>query len=206
MVNLLYVSEQENVDPLEHVIAANQTNIEEPQTSPRQENPPHRVLHERQQNTGSLFAREPPSQHDTTANLLSNAQRLEQYSEIPNVFLEAQQNGNHNTESVVLDSYRTEESSQSADRLNIRPSNEVNHSNVFADIPPHQRLFSTSGADLQSQNAHAGSHFMFDPTQTVVAGSSVHRGHNSRNNVYKGRPKNSISSAPPAVEGGLYTC
>ncbi|KAH3840283.1 E3 ubiquitin-protein ligase ZSWIM2-like isoform X2 [Dreissena polymorpha] len=129
---------QENDDPLEEVVAANQ-NSGRSQHSGHHGNNFHGnplIPNCRAQNPGSVFGQQITRQHNATASLLSNAERLDAYTALPEISAHDFVNG----------------FSENSDHLHS-PAR-TNQANVFADIPPEHRLFSTMNPSEQGSSSH----------------------------------------------------
>ena len=149
---------------------------------------------------------------DATANLLTNAERLSPYREIPNVFSEAVQQ-------MALDSIRTNETSSSnghasngnadngnstVNNLNSPEINATNYrNNPFMGIPPQQRLFGDDPGANSAQSGSHSSHVMFNQPVPVDHGNS---GEATRTGGVRrqGRQAHGASSAPASVDGGKF--
>lgn len=186
--NAHFVSERENIDPLDQVVAANNEtcNVGENtqgqgQRAGSQVQSSGHVLQERQLNHGSIFSNETRHVPDATSTLLSNMERLSPYREMPNVFADAA------SHQMVLDSVRSEE---------VGRYNEVQRSRslggIVADIPPEQRLFANPGTGTSSS-----SHIIFDASQNMSRGS------NSGQPSLKERRQQQLVSSAPASNAGI---
>lgn len=176
---------QENIDPLDEVAAANYDfhNYTEEQSTSQGH------LNQRQPNHGSIFGQDQhQQQHNATAALLSNAERLSPYREIPNIFTESATQ-QMTVESVRSDDINSEGIGHSQGQGQSSGSRIRPFAEVFADIPPQQRLFGAG-------NTESSSHIMFQQP-------SGNRGGNSQ--INQGRQPTSIASAPASMNGGMYS-
>ena len=224
----MYILEQENLDPLEEVIAVNSQlredspsgdhnrQLQQYQQQHQQQYQQHQQLRlhghngsERRGNRGALFSQDVNNTHNATAHLLQNMERLAEYEEIPNVFVESASDYTQNVsaapESLLLESARTHESQGVASTSSLNAGND-SRSRLMSDIPPEERLFSSqnphpAGRTISNQT---GSHVMFNPG-LVATGAA---GSNSGHHVGKGRSlPATISSAPASINGGkIETC
>ena len=169
----MFYADQENVDPLDEVAVANHYTEAGP-TSHAHGNP--LIPNFRAQNPGSVFGQE-ARPHNATASLLSNAERLDAFSEIPVIYEEDSTNrSNHVSFDVQEESARSHPST------------------MFGDVPAEQRLFSTANTREQRSSSHVN----FDPVGNAA------RGDNQAVGRVQGRQLGGVNSAPSSLNGGMH--
>ncbi|XP_052792544.1 E3 ubiquitin-protein ligase ZSWIM2-like isoform X2 [Mya arenaria] len=166
---------QENVDPLDQVVEANQEIGHHGNNHSFNHHGNPLIPNFRAQNPGSVFGQQVTRQHDATASLLNNAERLESYTEMPNIFHDG-----------------TENHYQSQDEMShVQGESSRSHpSRIVGDVPPENRLFSSTNTGEHGSSSHV----MFEPNGSL-------RGGNSRVNGVQGRQLAGSSSAPSSVNG-----